>query len=97
MDTTRSNSPYSPAFAVVMAVSGVLAVAVLLTEAARLVRQHALLANGQTIVLGLMLVSLATVMLSMIVPDRIGRALLVVGAMTFLICVPLALAQSGHA
>ncbi len=91
MYSTRSaQSAPSAVFLLVLSVIVVAAGAVIVHEAGR-ITSLATQADRAAATFGLMLVSLAGVMLSVVLPDRIGKALLLVGALGFFGCLTYAL------
>jgi hypothetical protein len=90
MYTTRTaSSPSSTMFLSVICLIAVAAGAVIVMEALRM--PHAAHAGQTAVTFGLMLVSLAGVVLSVVLPDRIGKAILLVGSAGFFACLVLAL------
>ncbi len=94
---TRSSSPLSTALVVVVTVMAILAGAVIAHEALKLLPRLAEIVVAHAgAVFGLMLGSLGAVVLSMIVPDRLGRVLLTVGAVGFFAGLTAALLHAGR-
>ena len=89
--TRTSSSSYSTLFLALITVAVVAAGGVIVFEALRQPDLGASLASRTAITFGLMLVSLAGVVLSVVLPERIGKALLFVGACGFFACLAFAL------
>jgi uncharacterized membrane protein YkvI len=90
--TTRTTqSQYSTLFLLLITVVVVAAGAVIVMEALRLPQIGGSIAGTTAVTFGLMLVSLAGVVLSVVLPDRVGKALLLMGAIGFFACLAFAL------
>lgn len=89
--TRTSTTSYSTLFLAIITVAVVAAGGVIVLEALRQPDIGASLAGRTAITFGLMLVSLAGVVLSVVLPERIGKALLFVGSLGFFACLSYAL------
>ncbi|MFM9884823.1 MAG: hypothetical protein ACKVQT_17500 [Burkholderiales bacterium] len=87
----KAPSSYSTAFFVLLTAISVAAGAVIVFEAIKLQRFHASVGSTTAFTFGLMLASLAGVLLSVILPERIGKAILLLGALGFFACLAVAL------
>jgi uncharacterized membrane protein YhaH (DUF805 family) len=90
---TTSNS-YWTVFLAILTVAVVVAGAAIIFEAARIPGQWSVGAGRAAVTFGLMLVSLAGVVLSVVLPDRLGKSLLLLGALGFFGCLGYALVTS---
>lgn len=91
--TTRTSpaNAYSTLFLVLITVVVVAAGAVIVMEALRMPQVGQSMAGKTAVTFGLMLVSLSGVVLSVVLPERVGKALLLVGAVGFFACLAFAL------
>ena len=88
--TRTVSSPSSTTFLAFICLFAVAAGGVIVMEALRM-PQLAAHAGQTAITFGLMLVSLAGVVLSVVLPERVGKAILLVGSAGFFACLVLAL------
>ena len=90
---TTSNS-YWTVFLALLTVAVVVAGAAIIFEATRMPGQWGGGAGRTALTFGLMLVSLAGVVLSVVLPERVGKSLLLIGALGFFSCLGYALIAS---
>jgi hypothetical protein len=87
----KPSSPYSIAFLVVLTGIALAAGVYIVLEALRLQPLRPGVASTSAMTFGLMLASLAGVVLSVILPERLGKAILLLGALGFFACLGVAL------
>lgn len=84
-------SGYSTVFFVLLTAVAIAAGAVIVFEAMKLQKVHASVGSTTAYTFGLMLASLSGVLLSVVLPERVGKALLLLGALGFFACLAAAL------
>ncbi len=87
----KSPGSYSTVFFVLLTAVAVAAGVVIVFEALKVQRFHASVGSTAAVTFGLMLTAMACVVLSVVLPERIGKAMLSVGALGFFACIATAL------